>query len=54
MVAPFEYTAILWGVAYGWAFWRDWPDPTAWLGIAVIVSAGLYVLSRERAARQSP
>ena len=35
VVAPFEYTAILWGVAYGWAFWRDWPDPTAWLGIAV-------------------
>lgn len=52
LVAPFEYTALLWGVVYGWAIWRDWPDATGWAGIAIIVGAGLYVLYREgRAAR---
>ena len=50
VVAPFEYTALLWAVAYGWVFWRDWPDATAWVGIAVIVGSGLYVLYREGAA----
>jgi drug/metabolite transporter (DMT)-like permease len=48
VVAPFEYSALIWSVIYGWIFWRDWPDTTAWIGITVIVGAGLYVLYRER------
>lgn len=47
VVAPFEYTALIWAVLYGWVFWRDWPDAVAWAGIMVIVGAGLYVLDRE-------
>jgi drug/metabolite transporter (DMT)-like permease len=47
VVAPFEYTAMVWGVLYGWLFWRDWPDTLGWIGILVIVGAGLYVLYRE-------
>ena len=47
IVAPFEYTAMLWGVVWGWLFWRDWPDAAGWSGIVVIVGAGLYVLYRE-------
>ena len=48
VVAPFEYTALIWGVLYGWVFWSDWPDSTGWLGIAIIVGAGLFVIWRER------
>lgn len=47
LVAPFEYSAMVWGVLYGWLFWRDWPDATGWTGIFVIIGAGLYVLYRE-------
>ena len=50
VVAPFEYTAMLWGVIYGWLFWRDWPDAAGWTGIGIIVGAGLYVLYRESVA----
>ena len=50
LVAPFEYTAMVWGVLYGWLFWRDWPDATGWAGIFVIIGAGLYVLYRENLA----
>ncbi len=50
IVAPFEYTALLWGVLWGWLFWRDWPDTISWLGISVIMGAGLYILYRERVA----
>jgi drug/metabolite transporter (DMT)-like permease len=48
VVAPFEYTGMVWGVLWGWLFWRDWPDAVGWTGIAIIVGAGLYVLYRER------
>lgn len=47
-VAPFEYTAMIWGVFYGWIIWHDWPDTTAWRGITIIIGAGLLVLWRER------
>jgi drug/metabolite transporter (DMT)-like permease len=43
-VAPFEYSSLVWGVAFGWLVWGDWPDPTTWVGIAVIVACGLYLL----------
>ncbi len=48
VVAPFEYIALIWGVLYGWMFWSDWPDGTGWIGIAIIVSAGLLVIWLER------
>ena len=47
-VTPFEYSAMLWGILWGWAFFAEWPDAIAWTGIAVIIAAGLYVLWRER------
>lgn len=51
IVASFEYTSMIWGVIYGWIFWRDWPTPTGWLGISIIVGAGLFVLWREHQAK---
>lgn len=47
VVAPFEYTAMFWGVLWGWIFWRQIPDAQGWIGILIIVGAGLYVLYRE-------
>ncbi len=43
-VAPFEYSAMVSSVLYGWLFWNDWPDRTGWIGITLIVGAGLMVL----------
>ena len=48
VVAPFEYSGMIWGVLWGWLFWQDWPDRVGWLGISVIIGAGLFVLWRER------
>ena len=48
VVAPFEYTALIWCVLYGWVFWSDWPDLTGWIGITIIVGAGLFVIWLER------
>ena len=47
IVAPFEYTALVWGVLYGWLIWREAPDAVGWAGMAVIIGAGLYLLRRQ-------
>jgi drug/metabolite transporter (DMT)-like permease len=47
-LAPFEYSALGWSVLYGWLIWNEVPDLLAWLGIAIILGAGLYVLTAQR------
>lgn len=49
VVAPFEYTAIVWAVMWGFLFWDETPGLHTLIGIAMIVAAGFYVL---RAARR--
>jgi drug/metabolite transporter (DMT)-like permease len=46
-VSPFRYTVIVWAVLAGIVIFGDIPEPTAWLGILLIVGSGLYTLYRE-------
>jgi drug/metabolite transporter (DMT)-like permease len=48
VLAPFDYTAIVFALAYGWLFWREVPTPWMWLGLPLIIGSGLYILHRER------
>ena len=52
VVAPFEYTGLIWSVLLGFLFWNELPDARGWFGIAVIVGAGLYVLHREQQVKR--
>jgi len=45
-VAPFEYSFMFWGVLWGWIFWDSIPDTLAWVGIAVIIVAGMVVIRK--------
>lgn len=47
VIAPFEYTALIWATAIGWIGWREWPGDHVWLGAAVLVATGLYITYRE-------
>lgn len=52
-IAPFEYSFMFWGVLWGWMFWDNLPDGLAWIGIAVIITAGMIVIrapGKEKAA----
>lgn len=49
LIAPLEYTALLWGVILDATLWGVLPDRVTWLGAAIIVASGLYLLHRERA-----
>lgn len=51
VIAGFRYTALIWGIALGYAIWGYLPDAPAWGGIALIVGAGLYSAHRERIRR---
>jgi len=47
IVAPFQYTQMLWGMAYGFLLWRQTPDTQMLLGAMIVVCTGLYILHRE-------
>lgn len=54
LIAPLEYTALVYGVLLDVALWGVLPDGATWLGAAIIVGSGLYLLRRERAVAASP
>jgi drug/metabolite transporter (DMT)-like permease len=52
VIAPFRYSGLLFALVLGWAVWGDVPNALAWVGIALLVGAGLYVLHTERVRAQ--
>lgn len=47
LIAPLEYTALVWGVLLDATLWGVLPDAVTWLGAAIIIASGLYLLRRE-------
>jgi drug/metabolite transporter (DMT)-like permease len=52
VVAPYTYSYLLWAALVGLVVFGERPDTWAALGAAVIVTSGIYVWRRERAAGQ--
>ena len=49
-VAPFEYTALAWGIALDWLIWSAVPDGATLLGGAIIIASGIYLIRKEKVA----
>ncbi|MER9596267.1 DMT family transporter [Mesorhizobium sp. M0244] len=47
IVAPFEYTSLVWAFALGFAIWGDVPRREVLLGAALIFTAGLLIIGNE-------
>jgi len=47
VVAPFEYSALVWATLWGFVVFGEFPGAYVWLGVAIIVAAGLYSVHRE-------
>lgn len=47
LVAPFEYSGIIWTTLLGAIIWAEAPDGWDGLGIAVLVASGLYIWWRD-------
>ncbi len=50
IVAPFQYTQIIWGIVFGYLLFGDVPVPTTYIGLVLIIGAGLYMIYREHQA----
>jgi drug/metabolite transporter (DMT)-like permease len=48
LVAPFDYTAMIWALVLGYAMFGETPTSEIVLGSAIIAAAGLFVIWRER------
>src|SRR3546814_9914603 len=47
VVAPLEYTAMIWATLFGYVFWSEVPGLNTWLGVAIVMASGLFILFRE-------
>lgn len=48
LLAPFQYLEIVGATLLGYFIFSEFPDALTWTGTAIILSAGLYVIHRER------
>lgn len=49
VIAPFNYVGLVWAISLGYLVFGDLPDALTFVGAAIIVASGLYVLHREKA-----
>jgi S-adenosylmethionine uptake transporter len=54
VVAPFQYTSIVWATIIGWIVWRDAPTLPIIIGNCIIIGSGLFVFYREFTAEAAP
>ncbi|MBT4888503.1 MAG: DMT family transporter [Rhodospirillales bacterium] len=47
VIAPFEYSALIWSTMFGLLIWSDFPARHVWFGAAIIVISGIYMVHRE-------
>ena len=47
LVAPMQYSQILWALLYGWLLFDEWPGPSTLIGVSLIIASGLYIVLRE-------
>jgi len=54
VVAPFEYSALAWGLGLDLLIWGILPDGWTFVGAGIIVASGLYLVHRERVLGRRP
>ncbi len=50
VLAPFEYTALLWGALIDWFAWNTLPSVNVYLGGGIVVVTGVYLVRRDSQA----
>jgi drug/metabolite transporter (DMT)-like permease len=52
-IAPLEYASLVWVVTLDLVLWAALPDGMTWIGAAIIIASGLYLVRRERVRAQA-
>lgn len=50
VVAPFDYTGLIWAVIFGWVFWSEIPPLLTLIGALLIAACGVYLASTQARA----
>lgn len=53
VIAPFEYTALVWAFLLGFLIWHDVPRSEVFVGATMIVGAGLLIIASEHFRRRN-
>lgn len=54
VVGPFRYTSLIWAILAGFAIWGEIPTFWSWIGMVILVGAGIYSLRRQQLRKSSP
>jgi drug/metabolite transporter (DMT)-like permease len=54
VVAPFEYTALLWGILVDRVVWSVFPTSRVYIGGSIVIASGLYLIWREHLTSGPP
>ncbi|NEI57087.1 EamA family transporter [Rhizobium leguminosarum] len=52
VLAPFEYSSLIWAFLLGYLIWADIPTPNVVVGAAMILGAGLVIIVSEKLRRR--
>ena len=47
VVAPFDYTQLVWAALLGLLLWGELPHPATIVGSVIVAASGVYILHRE-------
>ncbi|MCO7226028.1 DMT family transporter [Pleionea sp. CnH1-48] len=47
VLAPLDYTALIWGALMAYWIWSELPVANVWIGATIIILSGLYLMYRE-------
>ena len=53
VVAPFDYTALIWAAGLGWMLWGDKPVLWTILGAIIIAISRIFILLRETSGQST-
>jgi drug/metabolite transporter (DMT)-like permease len=47
VIAPFDYTQLVWAALLGLVIWGELPHPLTLVGAVIVAASGVYILHRE-------
>jgi drug/metabolite transporter (DMT)-like permease len=53
VIAPFRYASMLFALMWGYLIFGEVPDLLTWIGIVIVVGAGVYMFHRESVRRRA-
>jgi drug/metabolite transporter (DMT)-like permease len=48
VIAPMEYSSLVWAFALGFFIWGDFPSANVFIGGAIIIASGIFLLTSEK------